>query len=109
MGTGSKGAEHSVIDAGIHYLAELDARLELFFSDQADGLDIPPAILYQLEGFIDAGVVSGFMTRSDIKARLVALAKRYADADTVAVYENDNRIILHLRMSDAPVYPSKIS
>lgn len=92
-----------------NYLAELEARLLAFFEDQAEGLDIPPAVLYRLEGFIEAGVIAKLINASDLKSRLCELAERYASTEVVALYRSDERLILHLHMPEAPVYPSKKS
>jgi hypothetical protein len=92
-----------------NYLAELEARLLAFFEDQADGLDIPPAVLYRLEGFIEAGVIAKFINAAEIKSRLCELAQRYANTEVAALYRSDERLILHLHMPEAPVYPSKKS
>ncbi|MFQ3199454.1 MAG: hypothetical protein ACI9SK_000161 [Zhongshania sp.] len=105
MDSGSKRTELDMTSPE-YYLAELETRLNGFFSDQADGLDIPPALLYRLEGFIDAGIMLAFISATDMKKRLTALAEHYAGADAAAIYENDDRIILHLLMPEAPVYPS---
>lgn len=105
LGTGSKGKGLDVT-VPEHYLAELETRLNTFFSDQAEGLDIPPALLYRLEGFIDAGIMVAFISAADIKKRLTTLAEHYAGAEAAAIYENDDRVILHLLMPEAPVYPS---
>ena len=75
----------------VQYLAALEERLTAFFDDQASGLDIPPAVLYRLEGFIEAGILSSFISE-----------------DSAALYRDDERLVLHLRMHDAPVYPSKV-
>jgi hypothetical protein len=105
VGTGSKGTELEVT-VPEHYLAELEARLNAFFSDQAEGLDIPPALLSRLEGFIDAGIMVALISATEMKQRLTSLAEHYSGADAAAIYENDNRVILHLLMPEAPVYPS---
>jgi hypothetical protein len=92
--------------ASANYLFQLEARLKSFFSDQAQGFDIPPAVLYRLEGFIEAGVVSGFVTKIEMRDRLIAFAEHYTGADSAMVYRSDDRIILHVCMPEAPVYPS---
>jgi hypothetical protein len=92
----------------VQYLAALDERLTGFFDDQASGLDIPPAVLYRLEGFIEAGILSSFISETEIKSRLVKLAGRYLGDDSAALYRDDERLVLHLRMHEAPVYPSKV-
>ncbi|MEX1670703.1 hypothetical protein AB4876_17415 [Zhongshania guokunii] len=91
------------------YLEELSCKLTQFFSDQRDGLDIPPAQLYRLEGFIEAGILVRFITESEVKQDLIDRAKQYLSHDVAEFYRQDYRLILHLRMPIAPVYPSNKS
>ncbi|CAA0089759.1 Uncharacterised protein [Zhongshania aliphaticivorans] len=88
------------------FVEELDDRLLSFFRDQSEGFDIPPAVLYRLEGFIEAGLVLGFINPKEIKRRLYDLAIQYGGEEAGELYHNDERIILHVLMPEAPVYPS---
>lgn len=88
------------------YRQELQSRLTLFFADQAAGFDIPPAQLYRLEGFIDAGLISGFITEPLLRQQLIDDAQCVCGQELDAFYQQDYRLILHTRMAEAPVYPS---
>ncbi|MDF1691575.1 MAG: hypothetical protein P1U47_04330 [Zhongshania sp.] len=91
------------------YREELACKLTQFFSDQQQGLDIPPAQLYRLEGYIEAGILVGFITEPEIKQNLIDHAKQYLNSDVAEFYRQDYRLILHLRMATAPVYPGNKS
>lgn len=106
MGLGAAGAGSRVSDESAHYIAELETRLRSFFSDQVDGFDIPPAVLYRLEGFIEAGIKFGFIAKPEVRDRLIALAERHMGPVAANIYRNDDRLILHVFMPEAPVYPS---
>lgn len=93
----------------VGYLAELDAKLLAFFKDQAEGLDIPPALLYRIEGFIEAGLAAKLISPQEIRGRLCELAERYVHEEVAALYHGDERFILHMHMPEAPVYPSSKS
>lgn len=88
------------------YSAELAQRLRQFFSDQQQGLDIPPADLYRLEGFIEAGLLMGIVDAPEIKQALIDGAQQHLGTEIAEFYRQDYRLILHLRMHQAPVYPS---
>ena len=88
------------------YRAELSQKIQQFFSDQQQGLDIPPADLYRLEGFIDAGLLLGLIFDTELKQELVDGAEQYLNTVVADFYRQDYRLILHLRMHEAPVYPS---
>lgn len=85
---------------------ELEARLQAFFADQHAGLDIPPAVLYRLEGAMDSAVKLGVISKASLRQRLLALAEQYLDAPLQDIYRRDHRLLLHLHMREAPVYPS---
>lgn len=88
------------------YQQELQSRLALFFADQAAGFDIPPAQLYRLEGFIEVGLLLGFVSESVLRQQLVDDARRLCGQELDTFYQQDYRLILHARMTEAPVYPS---
>lgn len=88
------------------FVAELDNRLRHFFSEQADGYDIPPAELYRIEGFIEAGVLLGLCSETTVRQRLIELAEQFSGQRLTDIYRDDYRLILHMRMAEAPVYPS---
>jgi hypothetical protein len=92
--------------SAVEYRAELSQKMDQFFSDQQQGLDIPPAQLYRLEGFIEAGLLMAYVTEVEIKNQLISGAEKYLNAKIAAFYQQDFRLILHMRMHEAPVYPS---
>ncbi|WP_373077934.1 hypothetical protein [Zhongshania sp.] len=94
------------MNPGASYQTELAQKLQCFFSDQQQGLDIPPAQLYRIEGFIEAGLLAGFITELGLKQTLVDSAKQYLNVEVADFYQQDYRLILHMRMHEAPVYPS---
>jgi len=88
------------------FCAQLSEKINCFFSDQQQGLDIPPAELYRLEGFIEAGLLAGFILESEVKQRFIDGAEQYLSTEIADFYRQDYRLILHMRMNEAPVYPS---
>lgn len=87
------------------FLQELDRRLQAFFADQHAGLDIPPAVLFRLEGAMDTAVKLGVIGEPALRERLLALAAEYLEEPLQAIYRQDERLLLHLHMCEAPVYP----
>ena len=83
-----------------------DQRLEQFFAEQAAGFDVPPAELYRLEGYIQAGLELGVLEAAALRRALETLAERYGGEELLARYRADTRLILHQHMAPAPVYPS---
>jgi|TARA_R110001599_G_scaffold269171_1_gene469984 hypothetical protein len=88
------------------YCAELSQKIAQFFSDQQQGLDIPPALLYRFEGFVEAGLLMGYITETEVKRELVDGAQYYLNTAIAEFYQQDFRLILHMRMREAPVYAS---
>jgi hypothetical protein len=88
------------------YAAELDNRLQHFFSEQAAGYDVPPAVVYRIEGFIEAGILLELCTEAAVRDRLVELAEQFSGQRLADIYRQDFHLILHMRMREAPVYPS---
>lgn len=84
----------------------LAKRLRNFFEDQAAGLDVAPAELYRLEGLFEAALLLGLYSEAQIKDRLCELAEEYLSVEIAQFYRQDFRLILHMRMREAPVYPS---
>ena len=85
---------------------ELSRRVRQFFEDQAQGFDMPPARLYGLEGFIDCGLVCGLIAASDVRQCLVQVAEQVFGEHVADIYRHDERLILHVHMPVAPVFPS---
>jgi hypothetical protein len=106
LGAGAARACHPVKGNAEDYEAELVRRLGNFFSDQAQGYDIPPAVLYRLEGFIEAGITAGFSQPQEIQDRLIAAADKHQGKEVAEFYRQDFRLVLHSRLPTAPVYPS---
>ena len=94
------------MSAANDFCAQLFEKIHSFFSDQQQGLDIPPAQLYRLEGFIEAGLIAGFVLESEVKKTFIDCAEQYFNTEIADFYRKDYRLILHMRMSEAPVYPS---
>lgn len=88
------------------FLQQLSQRLEQFFSEQADGFDVAPAELYRLEGMMAAAVSIELKTEAEFRQQLQELASRYGDATLLQMYCAEPRLILHMAMKAAPVYPS---
>lgn len=88
---------------------QLRERLHVFFRDQAEGWDIPPAQLYRLEGFIEAGLSLQLVSQDEVRQQLLSLATDYLPEEDAELYQQDDRIVLHLHMKTAPVYPSTSS
>ncbi|NKI17952.1 hypothetical protein HCU74_11095 [Spongiibacter sp. KMU-166] len=82
------------------------SRLQSFFADQAAGLDIAPADLYRLEGLLEASLLLGLYSEDQIRDQLCALAKEHLSMEITEFYRQDYRLILHMHMREAPVYPS---
>lgn len=91
------------------FLRQLQERLDAFFREQAEGWDIPPAHLYRLEGFIEAGLRLELISRQQVRRQLLALADHYLCAEDADLYRQDEDIVLHLHMKTAPVYPGNSS
>lgn len=88
------------------FIDNLRGRLRQFFVDQADGLDIPPGQLYHLEGRMASALDLQLLSEAELRALLVALCRELLGEAAAAVYERDDRVMLHLQMRPAPVYPS---
>ncbi len=88
-------------------LAELDLRLDAFFIEQYQGGDIPPAELYRLEGMLETIVKLGLRSEQILREKLRERVKKYVDSALLELYQQDTRLILHMAMREAPVYPSR--
>jgi len=87
------------------FLQQLDQAIIACLHAMQDGLDVPPATRYRLEGQVEAAITLGFITAEAAQQRI--------DAHYLAVLgevpmqpEQDGRVRLPLRMRVAPVYPS---
>lgn len=88
------------------FVDALAARLRSFFEDQAAGLDIPPALLYRLEGRMEMALEFGLIEQQPLRDLLVGLCREILGDTAAQFYLDDQRIILHLHMKPAPVTPS---
>ncbi len=88
------------------FLNDLECRLRSFFAEQAAGFDVPPATLYRLEGAMDAAVQLGAISQQQLREKILALAEEFLPEPLQHIYRPDSRLLLHLHMAEAPVYPS---
>lgn len=87
----------------------LHEHLATFFADQAQGLDIPPAILYRLEGRIALGIELGLTSVAKVRQTVATLAAEHLGTEAARCYSDvagDEPVVLHLHMAEAPVFPS---
>ncbi|AKH69891.1 hypothetical protein IMCC21906_02228 [Spongiibacter sp. IMCC21906] len=84
----------------------LRPKLQAFFDDQKEGLDIPPGVLYRLEGQMQLGVEMNLIDEVSLRKNLVEMAESVLGSEAAQCYRDDHRLILHLQMPAAPVHPS---
>jgi hypothetical protein len=86
------------------FLAQLDQHIVACINAMREGLDVPPATRYRLEGQIESAIALGLIERAVIQAQIDA----HYQALLGAVPERAARdacVRLPLRMQTAPVYP----
>ncbi len=88
------------------FIDDLRKRLRAFFTEQAQGWDVPPATLYRLEGAMASAVQLGLVSEAELRGYLLHLAEEFLDENLQGIYRNDRQLLLHLHMHEAPVYPS---
>lgn len=86
------------------FLQSLDQQIAACLQVMRDGLDVPPATLYRLEGQCEAAIALGLIGRDALQAQVNAHYR--ALLGEVPQAADDGRIRLPLRMTVAPVYPS---
>lgn len=84
----------------------LEQAIDDYFAAFAEGFDVPPARRFFLEGYLQALVDSGQLSREEVLGRLARACEKHLDAETAQRYRDANEIVLHSHMRRAPVYPS---
>ncbi|TNF34954.1 MAG: hypothetical protein EP312_04985 [Gammaproteobacteria bacterium] len=87
------------------FLQQLDQAIIACLQAMRDGLDVPPATRYRLEGQIEAAIALGFLTADTARQRVDG-HYRAVLGEVPLQPEQDGRVRLPLRMRVAPVYPS---
>lgn len=78
-----------------------------YFSAFAEGMDVPPARRYFIEGYLQAMIDAGQLTSDSARNLLMRQCERILGEEAAARYRSgDDRVILHSHMLRAPVVPS---
>lgn len=85
-------------------------RLQILLKEFAQYGDVPPATVHRLEGLLEAGVLSGFLSRQETELMIKAVYQEEMgqswQEDSVSIAQNDGVFRLPLRMARAPVWPT---
>jgi hypothetical protein len=92
------------MDVAANFLAELESRLNALYQRYAEGLDVSPAERYQLEGFMQAGLVLALCD----EATIVRLHRRclLEILGQQGLSQLIDPLIIPSCMKRAPVFPS---
>lgn len=86
------------------FIDEVEAGIVAIFTAYAKNSSVPPATVFRLEGFIQAGCVLGIFTEDEAKQMIqsaweIVFAQPFPDSATKS-------IMIPTMMQRAPVYPS---
>ena len=87
------------------FLESLDRQWLACLQAMRDGLDVPPATLYRLEGQCEAAIALGLVDAATLQQRLDAHSEAIL-GELPQAPGGEGRIRLALKMVTAPVYPS---
>ena len=87
------------------FLLQLDQHIVACITAMRDGLDVPPATRYRLEGQMESAIALGLIERAAMQAQVDAHYRTLLGEVPVKPVL-DERVCLPLRMTAAPVYPS---
>ncbi len=86
------------------FVTEVEARLLAIFNAYERGEDVPPALVFRTEGFIEAGCSMGLVIESDMVALIQRLHKQVFNTELTLI--PSDKIHIPSLMKRAPVYPS---
>ncbi len=85
----------------------LEQALRDYFSDFAQGCDVPPARRFFIEGYLQAAIDAEILTPARAREQVADICAHQLGAAAAEVYRSEEgRLILHSHMPRAPVYPS---
>ncbi|MFT5691950.1 MAG: hypothetical protein ACI92E_001281 [Oceanicoccus sp.] len=85
-------------------LSSIEDRLKAIYVDYASGKDVPPAMLFRTEGFMEAACFSGLVNEEEVRSLMVVTQKAvFGHALSNA---QEVGLAIHSSMKRAPVYPS---
>lgn len=89
------------------FINEVETRLEAVFAAYQGNKDVPPATLFRLEGFIQAGCALGLMTIAEANRLIAKQWQQHIQRPLPAL--STTEVMIPTAMQRAPVYPSTSS